>query len=260
MKYAVTLPCYTIRRSVFPATTAFTTNYACRLLQLIIGLASLVACASYATNAPLDEIDQSSGYRLNNLILGDKNSNERFVILALCGGDMRAAALDFGVMQQLDRVRFGDDGQTLLDEVDVISSSSGASILAAYYGVFGKDVFLRDLKYDVLYRQIQSALGRRMLIPMHWPRLISGTFSRSELAIEYLDKQRPLILLNATDIGSGSKVPFVQGNFDQICSDLSQLKVAREVPASMAFAPGFTPITLKNYNEGRCGNSLIDNN
>ena len=243
-------------------------KYACRLLLSIIGLMSLVACASYPINAPLDELDQSHGYRLNNLTLGDKNSDETFVILALSGGGMRAAALDFGVMQQLDRVRFGDDGRTLLDEVDVISSSSGASILAAYYGLYGKDAFLRDFRDDVLYRQIQSALGRRVLNPMHWPRLMSGTFSRSELAIEYLDKtifhghtfadmqqQRPLILLNATDIGIGSQVSFVQGNFDLICSDLSQLKVARAVTASMAFAPGFTPITLKNYNDGRCGDT-----
>jgi hypothetical protein len=59
---------------------------ACRLLLSIFGLASLVACASYPLNAPIDEIDPSSGYRLENLALGDKNSDEVFVILALSGG------------------------------------------------------------------------------------------------------------------------------------------------------------------------------
>jgi NTE family protein len=243
-------------------------NYTCRLLLSIIGLASLVACASYPINAPLDEIDESSGYRMSTRTLGDKNSDETFVILALSGGGMRAAALDFGVMQLLDRVRFGDDGRTLLDEVDVISSASGGSIPAAYYGLYGKDVFLRDFKDDVLYRQIQSALGRRVLNPKHRPRLMSSTFSRSDLAVEYLDKtifdghtfadlqqQRPFILLNATDIGIGSQFSFVQSNFDLICSDLSQLNIARAVTASMAFTPGFTPITLKNYNDGRCGDT-----
>ena len=268
MKICRYIACCTIRRSVFPATTAFAVNHACRLLLSIIGLASLVACASYPINAPLDEIDQSSGYRLNNRTLGDKNSDETFVILALSGGGVRAAALDFGVMQQLDRVRFGDDGRTLLDEVDVISSSSAASIPAAYYGLYGKDAFLRDFKDDVLHRKIQSALGRRMLNPMHWPRLMSGTFSRGDLAVEYLDKtifdghtfadmqqRRPMILLNATDIGIGSQFTFSQGNFDLICSDLSRFNVARAVTASMAFTPGFTPITLKNYNDGRCGDT-----
>ena len=244
-------------------------HHARRLLLSTIGFASLAACASYPINAPLDGIDLSSGYRLNNLALGDKNSDETFVILALSGGGVRAAALDFGIMQQLDRVHLGDDGRTLLDEVDVISSSSGASIPAAYYGLYGKDVFLRDFRDDVLYLQIQSALTKRILNPKHWPRLMSGTFSRGDLIVEYLDEkifdnhtfadmqqQRPLILLNATDIGIGSQFTFTQTGFDQLCSDLSPFHVARAVTASMAFTPGFTPIALKNYNDGRCGDTV----
>jgi hypothetical protein len=99
----------------------------------------------------------------------------------------------------------------------MISSSSGASIPAAYYGIYGKEVFLRDFTEDVLYRQIQTALKWRTLNPWHWPRLLSGTFSRGDLFAEYFDEtiydghtfadmplQRPLILLNATVIGIGS--------------------------------------------------------
>ena len=240
-----------------------------RQLLSITGLAFLVACASYPLNAPIDEIKPASGYRLTNRTLGDQNSDETFVILALSGGGARAAALDFGVIQQLDRVRLDDDGRTLLDEVDVISSSSGASIPAAYYGLHGKDVFLRDFTDDVLYLQMQSGITRRVFNPMHWPRLMSGTFSRGDLIVEYLDEkifeghtfadmqqQRPLILMNATDIGIGSQFSFTQGAFDQLCSDLSQFHVARAVTASMAFTPAFTPITLKNYNDGRCGDTV----
>ncbi len=240
-----------------------------RLLLSIFGLAFLVACASYPLNAPIDEIDLSSGYRLTNRSLGDKNSDETFVILALSGGGARAAALDFGVMQQLDRVSLGDDGRTLLDEVDVISSSSGASIPAAYYGLHGKDVFLRDFTDDVLYLQMQSGITKRVLSPRNWFRQMSGTFSRGDVISEYLDdkifdghtfadmqQQRPLILMNATDIGIGSQFSFTQAAFDQLCSDLSQFHVARAVTASMAFTPAFTPITLKNYNDGRCGDTV----
>ena len=240
-----------------------------RLLLSIIGLASLVACASYPLNAPIDEIDLSSGYRLTNRTIGDQNSDETFIILALSGGGARASALDYGVMQQLDRVHLGNDGRTLLDEVDVISSSSGATIPAAYYGLYGKDVFFRDFVDDVLYLQMQSAITRRVLNPVHWPRLLSGTFSRGDLIAEYFDEkifdghtfadmqqQRPLILMNATDIGIGSQFSFTQGSFDQLCSDLSQYQIARAVTASMAFTPAFTPITLKNYNDGRCGDTV----
>jgi NTE family protein len=62
--------------------------------------------------------------------------------------------------------------------------------------------------------------------------------------------------MNATDIGIGSQISFTQGAFDHLCSDLSQFHVARAVTASMAFTPAFTPITLKNYNDGRCGDTL----
>jgi len=238
------------------------------LILASLGCTGLIACASYPLNEPIEEIESSTGYRLENLPPGPANSDELYVILALSGGGVRAAALDFGVMQQLEQVRFGADDRSLLDEVDMISSSSGASIPAAYYGLYGKDVFLEDFTEDVLYRQIQTALTRRTLNPWHWPRLLSGKFSRGDLFAEYLDEtiydghtfadmpmQRPLILLNATDIGIGSQFSFTQGSFDLLCSDLSTVKVARGVTASMAFTPAFTPITLKNYNDGRCGDT-----
>lgn len=229
-------------------------------------LAVLAGCASYPVNAPLEKIDADTGYRLNNRILGENNSDELYVILALSGGGMRAVALDYGVIKHLNDIRFGDDGRTLLDELDMISTSSAASLPAAYYGLFGKDMFLEEFKQDVLHRSIQSDLVRRMLNPGHWPRLASSTFSRGDLAVEYFDRtifdgrtfadmrpERPSILLNSTDMGIGSQFSFVQGNFDLICSDLSLFPVSRAVTASLSFTPAFTPITLKNYNDRRCG-------
>ena len=226
----------------------------------------LLGCASYPLNDPLLKIDDDVGYRLNNRVLGEKNSDELFVVVALSGGGIRAAALDYGVLKYLDSVRFGDDSRSLLDEVDMISTSSAASIPAAYYGLFGKETFLNDFVQDVLYRRIQSGLVKRMLNPGQWPRLMSGRFSRGDLAVEYFDREifdgltfadmkpeRPLILLNATDMGIGSQLSFVQSNFDLLCSDLSTFLVSRAVTASLAFTPAFTPITLKNYNDGRCG-------
>jgi len=237
-----------------------------RQFVLLLVSALFCGCASYPLNPPLQHIDDKAGYRLGNRTLGEKNSDDVFVILGLSGGGTRAAALDYGVIQYLDRIRFGADDRSLLDEVDLISSSSGASLPAAYYGVFGKQAFLEDFADDVLYQKLQSAYMKRVLNPFEWPRLASGTFSRGDLAVEYFDKhifdgrtfaqmqtERPYIMLNATDMGTGSQFSFVQGYFDLICSDLSQVTIARAVTASLAFTPGFTPITLKNYNDGRCG-------
>jgi len=241
----------------------------CRRLVLFLSsvvFVTLCGCASYPVNPPLERIDENAGYRLGNRTLGEKNSDDVFVILGLSGGGTRAAALDYGVIKYLDRIRFGADDRSLLDEVDLISSSSGASLPAAYYGVFGQAQFLEKFADDVLYQKLQSAYIKRVLNPLEWPRLASGTFSRGDLAVEYFDKhvfdgrtfaqmqvQRPYVMLNATDMGTGSQFSFVQGYFDLICSDLSQVTVARAVTASLAFTPGFTPITLKNYNDGRCG-------
>ncbi len=223
-------------------------------------------CASYPVNPPLQHTDENAGYRMANRTLGEKNSDELFVVMSLSGGGTRVTALDYGVMAYLDRVRFGEDERSLLDEVDIISSSSASSIPAAYYGLFGKAVFLNEFVGDVLYRKLETSLRRRLMNPFWWPRTASGKFSRSDLLAEYFDEhmfdgrtfadmqgQRPFIMLNTTDMGIGSQFSFVQGYFDLICSDLSQVSVARAVTASLAFTPYFTPITLKNYNDGRCG-------
>lgn len=127
-------------------------------------------------------------------------------------------------------------------------------------------MFLDDFSDYVHNRPIQLDLLKRTLNPRKWPRLASGKFSRGDLAVEYFDrtifhgltfdntrKERPLILLNATDMGLGSQLSFVQSNFDLLCSDLSTFPVARAVTASMSFTSVFTRIALKNYNDGRCG-------
>lgn len=224
------------------------------------------SCASYPVNPPLQHIDENTGYRISNRTLGEVNSDELFVILSLSGGGFRAVALDYGVMKYLDSIRFGADNRSLLDEVDLISSASASSIPAAYYGLFGQQAFLNDFLDDVLYQKMETANKRRLMNPLQWPRLASGNFSRGDLVAEYFNQhvfdgrtfadmrqQRPFISINATDIGIGSQFSFIQGYFDLICSDLSQVSVARAVTASMGFTPWFTPITLKNYNDGRCG-------
>lgn len=231
----------------------------------------ITGCASYPINPSIDRVDEGKGYRFANLALGEKNTDELFVVVSLSGGGTRAMALDYGVLSYLDSLHIDDGRRTLLDEVDIISSSSAASIVNAYYGLYGKDAFLDRFRNDVLDQNIESALKRRLLNPLRWPRLWSGKFSRGDLAAEYFDREifegktfadmqmvRPMIILNATDMGIGSQFPFVQGKFDALCSDLSQFSVARAVTASLAFTPGFTPITLKNHDKTACGYTTPD--
>lgn len=186
-----------------------------------------------------------------------------FVVLAFSGGGTRAAAFAYGVLRELEGTPIGA-GRTLLDEVDVISSVSGGSFAAAYYGLVPKKEFFERFPEEVLNRKLELGIGLHILAPWNWPRLLSPYFARSDLAAEYYDdaifegrtfaqmRRRPFILLNATDIGRGAQFSFIQDHFDRICSDLSAFSVARAVTASSAFPVVFTPLTLKNYGKKKC--------
>lgn len=202
-----------------------------------------------------------AGYGHARVTEGDcGGEDETFVVLTLSGGGTRAAALAYGVLVAMNRHRLPQSSRTLLDEADIISSVSGGSFAAAYYGVFGKEKFLNDFRADVLDRPLQCDLIRKVAAPWNWLRLLAPRFGRADLASEYYDenifrgaryanlqRSRPLILLNATDITLGSQFTFVQDDFDKIGSDLDSVSVARAVTASSAFPVAFTPLTFDNY-------------
>lgn len=239
---------------------------ALRTALLAALLAGAAACARFPANPPLAPGDLGAGgYRFSELALGDGNTNGTFVVVTLSGGGTRAAAFSYGALCELERWRL-PGGATLLDEVDVVSSVSGGSFAAAHLGVFGKERFLRVFPEDVLLRPIERDLVLRLLAPWHWWKLASWWYGRSDLAAEYYDRHvfagarygdlprtRPLVQLNATDIGLGARFSFVQDHFDRLCSDLDAVPVARGVTASSAFPVAFTPLTLENHDKAVCG-------
>jgi len=237
-----------------------------RLASLVLGL--LVAgCAHYPANPPLaPPFDPLGGYRFETL--GSDASPDpdgTFVVLTLSGGGTRAAAFAYGVLEALRDTEIGDS-RRMLDEVDVISSVSGGSFAAAYYGVFGSEAFFRDFPDAVLHRTIETDLALRVAAPWNWPRLLSPWFSRSDLADEYYDAEifghrryadlphrRPFIVLNATDLSLGAQFSFTQEHFDCLCSDLDGVHISRGVTASSAFPLAFSPLTLDNRPKESCG-------
>jgi NTE family protein len=234
-------------------------------LALIAALAT--GCAALRpANAPLDRIDPEMGYRPARLTQG-RPIGDIALALAFSGGGTRAAALSYGVLLELrdTLVTVGGKQERLLDEVDTISSVSGGSFTSAYYGLHGDGIF-EDFEERFLKRNVERDVLLRMLLPHNWIRLIFPFYDRSELTIRYYDEKifdrarfsdltaagGPLIQINATDISAGSRFTFVQPQFDLICSDLSQLEIARAVTASSAVPVVFTPIVLKSY-AGSCG-------
>ncbi len=207
------------------------------------------------------------GYRFEN-IGGGKEENKLFVCLAFSGGGTRAAALAYGAMIALKQTRIEwPRHESLLDDVDVISSVSGGSFTAAYYGLFREHTFpdpaqqSPDFERNFLYRNIEGSLILQALAPWYWPWLLSPYYSRIDLAADYYGNTvfdnrtfesmkklgRPFIILNATNIGNETRFPFTQEQFDVIGSDLSDYPVARAVAASSAFPFLLSPLELENY-------------
>jgi NTE family protein len=231
-----------------------------------IGLV-VVGCAHYPINQPITEVGPDAGYRAARM-KAPGNSDNLLLYLTFSGGGTRAAALSYGVLEELRKIEVVIDGRKrrLLDEVDGISSVSGGSFTAGYYGLFGDRIF-EDFESKFLKKNIQGALTvRTFLNPINWFRLPSTYFDRSDLAAEYYDKhifegstfgdlaarKGPIIVMNATDMTHGIRVGFTQDAFDLICSDLSRFPVARAAAASSAVPMLLSPITLRNY-AGTCG-------
>jgi NTE family protein len=151
----------------------------------------------------------------------------------------------------------------LLDEIDVISSVSGGSFTAAYFGLFGDRLF-EDFEEAFLRRDVEGRLIRGLLNPAEW----FSQAGRTEMAVRYyeeavfhgatfadLKKRRgaPLILINASDLGYGVRFSFVQEYFNLLCSDIASFPVARAVTASSAVPILFNPVVVRNYPDCKQG-------
>jgi NTE family protein len=226
-------------------------------------------CAHYPVNQPLKEYDPNGGYRAKSMRVPGKSDDMLFFV-TFSGGGTRAAAFSYGVLETLadTEIVTNGKGRRLLDEVDTISSVSGGSFTAGYYGLFGDRIF-QDYESRFLKKNVQGDLLAKVFNPITVARLLSPYFDRSDLAAEYYDKnifdggtigdiaarKGPMIIINATDMTYGVRVGFTQDMFDVICSDLVNFPVARAVAASSAVPVILSPITVRNY-AGSCNYTI----
>jgi NTE family protein len=230
------------------------------LVMLIQGCASIYK----PKNQPIAKIDNKEGYRFVTSRKGDMG--DHMVFLAFSGGGTRAAALSYGLLKELRDTQVDSRGQRvrLLDEVDSISSVSGGSFTAAYYGLFGEKTF-DDYEKVFLRQSIQGTLIRQLFNPAFWWDSVFDGFDRTEMAVDYYDrhifegktfadinlKGGPFIEINATDLAGGNRFSFIQASFDLICSNLNDFTIARAVTASSAVPVAFPTVVLKNH-AGKC--------
>ena len=231
-----------------------------KLYLFFLFLLILSGCASQSKieNLEITNTSSKNQYSFKNNL---QNGAEISFFVYFSGGGTRASAFSYGVLETLrDTMMNTSKGMNnLLSEVDVITSVSGGSFTAAYYGLYGNQIF-EDYEEVFLKQNVQSVLISGILNPLNWFKFISSGFNRSELAINYYDKHifdgktfsdfrddMPFIQINATDLSAGQPFIFRQEYFNFLCSDLSQFPVSRAVAASSAVPIAFAPIVLKNY-------------
>lgn len=228
--------------------------------------AALAACAG----APVREKPLKQIVPLSAPILApgvQANSDKLFVVLTFSGGGKRAAAFSYGVLEALRDVQVTTpDGEVrpLIDEIDLISAVSGGAFTAAYYAMNGQETFdsfaPRFLNHDT-----ESDLWRNVLAPTAWFRLASPLISRSDLEVEYLDKElfrgatvkdvitrSPRVIITATDLVRAEPFAFTREQLNGVCVDPDSVPLARAVFASAATPIYFAPLVLQSY-AGQCG-------
>ena len=215
-------------------------------------------CASYGVIANTPQTLERPPEPYSITAFEPRGDHETSLMLAFSGGGTRAAALSYGVLEELRDTVIKVDGNPtrVLDEVDVISSVSGGSFTSAYYGLKGDAIF-DDFETVFLRRNIQGGLIRRLMRPKHW---FSKT-GRTDMAVKLYEeavfqeatfadmkqKDGPLIIINASDLSHGVRFSFIQEYFSLLCSDIASFPVARAVTASSSVPVLFNPVVIKNF-------------
>ena len=255
-----TLKDYRLKRPVTKAKS--TTRWlVCRARLLSSGLVFLLvgACSSYGVihNEPGVDVSAGQPYSLTTWAQSEEAADFVFIV-AFSGGGTRAAAMAYGVLEELRDTNVVIDGREsrLLDEVTHISSVSGGSFTSAYYGLYGDRIF-DDFEDEFLRKDVEGHLTKSAINPVHW----FTRKGRTERSAEYYNEilfhdatfadmmqpGRPMIIINASDLAYGIRFSFIQDYFNLLCSDIRDFPVASAVAASSAVPVVFNPVVVENY-------------
>ncbi len=195
------------------------------------------------------------------------------ILMTFSGGGSRAAALAASVLREMSATRYAasDGPHVLTEDVKLISSVSGGSVTAAWFGLHRNalhpDGELDGLRENFLVRDNMKELELDAVEPITWFRLTFSGFSRIGALESLLDERlfhratladlnqpgKPFILLNATDMAGGETFALVPRRFDDVCSNHDVLPVATAVSASAAFPILLTPVSFQNFSVGCTG-------
>jgi predicted acylesterase/phospholipase RssA len=246
-------------------------------LFALLAAATLAGCGGPPVypNREAQQCDMENGhpsrqYRFENLGLGPGNTDQVFVCLTFSGGGTRAAALAYGVLDELAHTPLPSiDGtpRSLLDEVDVVSSVSGGSFTAMAYGLWGRDMLSNGFRDRFLYHNVTQDLVTHIIIQNLF--ILPSVFpDRIHVAADYcnqrlfehktyadLPTRRPFVVVNATSM-TGERFEFTQEDFDVLGSDLDSVPLGHAVMASSAYPLLLSPMRLKYYRNALSNRTL----
>ena len=236
----------------------------------VVLLSACSTVAPYKNEKTITSIDINKGYRPKTSIKkGDDNNN--LIVLMFSGGRSRAAALGYGVLEELSNtyITVNSQKKSIADNIDIVFGVSGGSILAAYFSLHGSET-VPNFDKNFLQRDFQNQLIDKFLSIGNWPKLMSDQYGRGDLLQEELNntlfhhatfhdleynRKGPYAIISATDMSIGQKILFTQTFFDMLCIDLGETEIARAVASSSSVPLIFAPITYNN-NAGNCGFSF----
>ncbi len=227
-----------------------------RVLASILFAAAMAGCATAVFNKA-DNGPWKPGVAADTAFGGDV-MRESSIVLAFSGGGLRAAAFAHGTLVALQSIKTPNGD--LLDDVAIISSVSGSSLTAAYYGLYGR-AGLERFRNDVLLPGFEGGLRLSLLNPANLLRMLEGGLNAREDFGDVLGRKvfhgatfadlyrhpRPSIRIHATDLYHRVPFPFFPPLFAVLCSDISSYPVADAVAASMAVPLVFAPVVVRTY-------------
>ena len=150
----------------------------------LLSAALLSACSlvKYQPLAGIDTVNLQRGYRFETSQLQRNNEDDTLIVLMFSGGGTRAAALGYGVLEQLHKqqITIGGKKQSLMSNVDVVVGVSGGSVLAAYFALKGEETIPLFYK-RFLHQNFQRQVVKQAFSMSNLPRLASPEYGRGDL-------------------------------------------------------------------------------
>jgi NTE family protein len=235
-----------------------------KLAAFLALLAALAGCASTRVeNGPLPAGQANVERRAVDV----SHEQRPLILVAISGGGSRAAALGWVVLSDLAGFRYSEGGKTrsLTDDIAVVSSVSGGSVIAAYFALYGAKG-LEHFEPAFLAPDNMRTLGLSAANPITWVSLAVTGSPRTDVVEKLFDDQlfhgetfaalnrpgKPYLILNATDMASGEVFAFTPDRFDDICSDLDKEPISVGVAASSAVPVVLSPIALRDFSVEHC--------